>query len=146
MAKTPADRYGSGREMAGAFKAASEADGIWQAPEKLESLFDPLTRPILEISRAGEPTRRFDIREGPVVLGRHEACQQVVASPRMSRLHAVFYTHRGRTWIADLQSQNGTKYQGRQLTPGVPVPLRADGDPSNVTLYDQELDVRVVPS
>ena len=144
MAKTPADRYGSGREMAAAFKSSAEADTLWSEPGSIAPLFEPLPRPVLELSRAGEPVRRFDIREGPVVLGRHEACQFVVPSPRMSRLHACFYTHRGRIWIADLQSQNGTKYQGRQLTPGVPVPIRADGDPSTLTMYDQELDVRAV--
>ncbi|MBL4689191.1 MAG: FHA domain-containing protein [Nannocystaceae bacterium] len=144
MAKTPADRFGSGREMASAFKSTAQADGAWEEPTTVESLFEPLVRPMLELSRVGEAPRKFDIREGPVVLGRHEACQFVVASARMSRLHACFYTHRGRTWVADLQSQNGTKYQGRQLTPGVPMPLRADGDVSSLTLYDQELEVRVV--
>ncbi len=144
MAKNPAERYGSGREMAGAFTAAAQADGIWFPPDRLDPLFDPLPKPYVEFIRPGQPMQRFDIREGPVVLGRHEACQYVVSSPRMSRLHACVYTHRGRVWIADLQSQNGTKYQGRQLTPGVPVPLRADGDAAGITLYDQELEVRCV--
>lgn len=146
MAKSPPDRFGSGREMAGAFRDAAKADELWGDPDSMQPLFDPLERPVLELTRTGETPRRFDIREGPVVLGRHEACQLVVTSPRMSRLHACFYTHRGRTWIADLQSQNGTKYQGRQLTPGVPVPLRADGEAANLTLYDQEIDVRVLPT
>jgi serine/threonine-protein kinase len=108
----------------------------------MESLFDPIARPFIEVSRVGQPTQQFDVREGPVVLGRHEACQYVVSSPRMSRLHSCVYSHRGRVWIADLQSQNGTKYQGRQLTPGVPVPLRGDGEVAGVTLYDQELTIR----
>jgi serine/threonine-protein kinase len=142
MAKTPVDRYGSGREMADAFAAAAAADGIWFPPEGMESLFDPIARPFIEVSRVGQPTQQFDVREGPVVLGRHEACQYVVSSPRMSRLHSCVYSHRGRVWIADLQSQNGTKYQGRQLTPGVPVPLRGDGEVAGVTLYDQELTIR----
>lgn len=146
MAKAPGDRFSSGREMARAFEEAAKTDGIWQAPEGAGPLFDPLSQPILEVSRTGEPSRRFDIREGPVVVGRHEACQQVVSSPRMSRLHACFYTHRGRVWAADLQSQNGTKYQGRALTPGVPVPLVGDGEPSRLTLYDQELDLRTLPT
>jgi serine/threonine protein kinase len=144
MAKAPKDRYGSGREMAEVFMRAAQADGIWCPPERLESLFDPLARPYLELQRGSEPMRRFDIREGPIVIGRHEACQYVVSSPRMSRLHACLYTHRGRVWISDLQSQNGTKYGGRQLTPGVPVPLRADGEPALITLYDQDITIRSI--
>lgn len=145
MAKSPADRFGSGREMAAAFKDSAEADRLWRDPvTSVEPLFEPVARPILELTRGSEPMRRFDIREGPLVLGRHEACQFVIASPRMSRLHACLYTHRGRTWVADLQSQNGTKYQGRQLTPGEPVPVRADSEPSTVTLYDQPIQLRAV--
>jgi len=132
--------------MAAAFKASAQSDGLWRDPTAVEHLFEPLSHPVLEITREGQPMGRFDIREGPVVLGRHEACQYVVASPRMSRLHACFYTHRGRTWVADLQSQNGTKYIGRQLTPGVPAPLRIQDEPAPLTLYDQKLEVRVVPT
>ena len=146
MAKAPADRFGTGREMAAAFRASAQSDGLWREPTNVEHLFEPLSHPMLEITREGQAMGRFDIREGPVVLGRHEACQYVVASPRMSRLHACFYTHRGRTWVADLQSQNGTKYMGRQLTPGVPVPLRMQNEPAPLTLYDQKLQVRVVPT
>ena len=89
---------------------------------------------------------RFDMREGPIVIGRHEACQLVVTSPRMSRLHACVYAHRGRIWIADLQSQNGTQYQGRVLTAAVPVPIRADGEGAPIRLYDQDLEIRAVES
>jgi serine/threonine protein kinase len=144
MAKNPAQRFGSGREMAAAFKTAAQADGVWEEPASIEPLFEPLVRPFLEVVQATSGTKRYDMREGPVVIGRHEACQYVVSSPRMSRLHACMYQHRGRVWIADLQSQNGTQYQGRGLTVGVPVPLRADGEPGPVRLYDQELEVRTL--
>jgi serine/threonine-protein kinase len=140
MAKSPAERFSSGREMAEAFSRSAQQDSLWDPPDQLESLFEPLVEPIVELRHEGK-THTHDIREGPVVLGRHEACQIVLASPRMSRLHAAIYTHRGRIWIADLQSQNGTQYQGRQLTPGVPVPVRADGQPTGIKLYDQELEL-----
>ncbi|HET6586080.1 MAG TPA: FHA domain-containing protein, partial [Nannocystaceae bacterium] len=144
MAKNPAHRFGSGREMAAAFKTAAQADGVWHEPATIEPLFEPLARPFIDVTQPGAGTRHYDMREGPVVIGRHEACQYVLSSPRMSRLHACFYQHRGRIWIADLQSQNGTQYQGRGLTVGVPVPLRADGEPGPVRLYDQELEVRTL--
>jgi serine/threonine-protein kinase len=119
---------------------------VWDTPVKLDPLFEPMVHPIIELEQPGKGAQRFDLREGPVVMGRHEACQCVVASPRMSRLHAAIYTHRGRLWIADLQSQNGTQYQGRQLTPGVPIPLRVDGEDAPIRLYDQELVLRTLPS
>jgi serine/threonine protein kinase len=146
MSKSPADRFSSGMEMASAFAASAQRDGVWELPAKLDPLFEPLVHPIIELQQQGKPAQRYDVREGPVVLGRHEACQCVVASPRMSRLHAAIYTHRGRLWIADLQSQNGTQYQGRQLTPGVPIPLRVDGEEAGIKLYDQELVIRTMPS
>jgi serine/threonine protein kinase len=145
MAKAPAARYGSGREMAAAFRTAAEADGLWHDREKLEPLFDTVARPVIEMVHDGV-TKRFDMREGPVVIGRHEACQFVLSSPRMSRLHACIYMHRGRVWIADLQSQNGTQYQGRPLTVAVPVPLRADGEAAPIRLYDQDIEIRTLES
>jgi serine/threonine-protein kinase len=140
MAKSPANRFGSGREMAAAFRAAAETDGLWYEPPTIEPLFETLARPIVEMRHAGA-VHRYDMREGPVVIGRHEACQFVLGSPRMSRLHACIYAHRGRVWIADLQSQNGTQYQGRPLGAAVPVPLRADGEGAPIRLYDQDIEV-----
>lgn len=142
MAKSPASRFSSGQEMATAFGQAAQQDSVWGAPSAVEPLFGPLAHPFVEITPLGAPTQRFDMRLGPVVIGRHEACQAVVSSPRMSRLHTCVFAHRGRLWIADLQSQNGTQYQGRQLTPGVPIPLRVDGQAAAVRLYDQELSIR----
>jgi serine/threonine-protein kinase len=144
MAKSPQGRFGSGREMAQAFKDAASADGVWHEPPSVEPLFEHLTHPFLEMHHGGEAPKRYDIREGPIVIGRHEACQYVLSSPRMSRLHASIYTHRGRIWIADLQSQNGTQYMGRPLTVGVPVPVRSDGEPGTIKLYDQEIHLKVL--
>ena len=145
MAKQPAARFGSGREMAAAFQTAATADGLWYEPDTVEPLFERLVRPVVEMTYAGA-VHRFDMREGPIVIGRHEACQLVVTSPRMSRLHACVYAHRGRIWIADLQSQNGTQYQGRALAAAVPVPIRADGEGAPIRLYDQDLEIRAVES
>lgn len=127
--------------MAEVFKAASMADSLWDPPSVVRPLFEPLTHPLIEMQGSGG-TLRFDVREGPVVMGRHEACQYTVSSPRLSRLHACIYSHRGRLWLADLHSQNGTHYQGRPMTAGIPSPLPTDGSSATITLYDQDLSVR----
>jgi pSer/pThr/pTyr-binding forkhead associated (FHA) protein len=102
--------------------------------------------PTIELScPQDQQLAHFDIREGPIVVGRHEACQFQVTSRRLSRLHACIFTHRGQLWIADLHSQNGTIFQGRSLTPGVPVPLPAEGQEAKIKLYDREILVRAVP-
>jgi serine/threonine protein kinase len=141
MAKAPIDRYGGGAEMAEAFRTASKADGLWEIPTSTTPLYEPLERPILEMRPPRGAARRFDIREGPIVMGRHEACQLVLTSPRLSRLHACVYLHRGRVWVADLNSQNGTRYQDKQLGNSQSAPVRTDGKPSKITLYDQVVEV-----
>lgn len=145
MAKAPNDRFSSSAEMAAAFKSAASGDQLWEPPAMARPLFDPLTHPFVELNGGGGPMR-FDVREGPVVMGRHEACQYTIGSPRLSRLHACIYTHRGRLWLADLHSQNGTHYQGRPMTAGIPSPLPTDGSTAAITLYDQDLTVRTSPA
>ncbi|MBV1862384.1 MAG: protein kinase [Nannocystaceae bacterium] len=144
MAKSPSDRFSSGVEMADAFHTAARQDAIWDPPADLRTLFEPLMHPRVELCLSGHPPQTFDIRRGPVVLGRHEACQFLVASPRMSRLHTCVFRHRGRIWVTDLKSQNGSQYMGRQLTPGVPVPLRNDAGAATLKLYDQEISIRTL--
>ncbi len=141
MAKAPNDRFGTGREMADAFRDAAAAEGLWDPPQRSTPLFDPLLRPVLEIRPPGGAALRYDMRDGPVVVGRHEACQVVLTSPRLSRLHSCIYTHRGRIWVADLNSQNGTRYEDKALAHGTSVPLRTDGRPAKLVLYDQVVEV-----
>ncbi len=141
MAKAPEDRFGSGAEMAEAFSEASQRDGMWRPPAITSPLFDPLPRPILEIRLPRGAPQHFDMREGPIVMGRHEACQLVLTSARLSRLHSVIYTHRGRLWVADLNSQNGTRYQDKSLPHGTSAALRSDGRPAKLVLYDQVIEV-----
>jgi serine/threonine protein kinase len=145
MAKEPHARYEGGGDMAQAFRDAAMADGIWTTPDRLVPLFDGLPAPTVDVTSPDGSVQRFDVREGPVVIGRHEACQVVLSSPRLSRLHACIYTHRGRLWIGDLQSQNGTAVDGRNLTSGVPAPVPLDGREISVKLYDHEFKVRAAP-
>lgn len=144
MAKDPRDRFTSSAEQADAFERAARSDQLW-VPKAGIPLFPALPNPYVELSSTDEGAKLFDIREGPVVLGRHEACQFALGSRRLSRLHACVFTHRGQLWLADLHSQNGTVLQGRSLTPGVPAPLPMDGTPVSIRLYDREVLVRAVP-
>ncbi|MBK7824212.1 FHA domain-containing serine/threonine-protein kinase [Nannocystis sp.] len=145
MAKEPRLRYGSSEEMSREFEKAARADGLFEPadPADLAPLFPPAPHPIAEIILDGESRQRFDLRHGPLVLGRHEACQVVLNSPRLSRLHAAVYLHRGRIWAADLHSQNGTLFQGRALAAGVPMPFAAGGQTSVFTLYNRNVAVRL---
>ncbi len=148
MAKEPRLRYGSAAEMASEFERAARTDGLFEPadPADLAPLFPPASHPIAEVILDGEPRQRFDLRHGPLVLGRHEACQVVLNSARLSRLHACVYLHRGRIWAADLHSQNGTMFQGRALAPGVPMPFAAGGQTSVFTLYNRNVAVRLCPA
>ncbi len=145
MAKEPRLRYGSADEMAREFERAARADDLFEPADvaDLAPLFPPAAFPIAEIILDGEPRQRFDLRHGPLVLGRHEACQIVLNSPRLSRLHACVYLHRGRIWAADLHSQNGTLFQGRALAAGVPMPFAAGAQTSVFTLYNRNVAVRL---
>jgi len=145
MAKEPRLRFGGAGEMADEFARAARADGLFEPadPADLAPLFPPASHPFAEIILDGEPRQRFDLRHGPIVLGRHEACQVVLNSPRLSRLHAVVYLHRGRIWAADLHSQNGTMFQGRALAGGVPMPFATGGQTSVFTLYNRNVAVRL---
>ncbi|MDC0719731.1 FHA domain-containing serine/threonine-protein kinase [Nannocystis bainbridge] len=145
MAKEPRLRFGSGKEMTDEFERAAKADGLWEIPDPsdMTPLFPALTHPMAEIIIDGESRQRFDVRHGPLVLGRHESCQVVLGSPRLSRLHACVYLHRGRVWAADLHSQNGTLFQGRALQPGVPMPFPPGGQTAVFTLYNRNIAVRL---
>ncbi len=144
MAKEPRMRFHSSAEMAQSFQRAAVADGLFEPAENMP-LFDHLRCPIAEVTIGGERSQRFDLRHGPLVLGRHESCQIVLAAPRLSRLHAAIYVHRGRLWAADLNSQNGSLFQGRPLNPGMPAPVPTDGRPVVFTLYNRDVTIRMLP-
>lgn len=64
-----------------------------------------------------------------VMIGRSPACDLVLASPRLSRRHAVVHVGRGgpsEMMIEDLNSSNGTYVNGRPVS-ATPHPLK-DGD------------------
>ncbi len=143
MAKEPQHRFTSSQEMAEAFETAAQADGLFEVTPT-EPLFDPLRTPIIEV-RGENIQQSFDLRHGPVVVGRHEACQVVVNAPRLSRMHACIYTHRGRIWAGDLNSQNGTVFGDKHLDPGHPQPLPFNCTEVELTLYNRTLHLHFRP-
>ena len=144
MAKGAGQRYSSSAELAEAFQRAAQSDGIWREPPFVQPLFPALTHPIVELE-SEEGVQRFDLREGPVAMGRHEGCQFRLSSPRLSRLHAVIYTQRGRPWLADLHSQNGSYCDGKRVEVGSPIPLPIGGGSMRVQLYDRPIRLRLLP-
>ncbi|RMG97769.1 MAG: FHA domain-containing protein [Deltaproteobacteria bacterium] len=140
LAKAPHARYGSSAEMAEAFEAAARADGIFRPPQVPPPLFRPPEPPGVRIEVEGGAQATFDLRDGPVVIGRHEACQVPLDSPRLSRLHACVFAQGGRVWVADLYSQNGTRMGGTALHPGRPRVLDEGGEVV-LELYDRRVRV-----
>jgi hypothetical protein len=49
------------------------------------------------------------------VIGREESCELQILSPGISRRHAEVWFEKGRWWIQDLQSANGTFLEGEKI-------------------------------
>lgn len=103
---------------------------------------------------AGELAGRTVEIEGSVVVGRADDCDLVLEERRLSRRHARFYEEKGRWFVEDLGSPNGTFVNGRRvktaaLTPGDVVVLckstfRVVGDADSDTLPPPGPEPRVV--
>lgn len=143
MAKQPEQRFASVADMAVAFRQAAEQDQVLEE-KRVHRLFAPVSRPIAEIGVDGEGVENFDLRQGPVVMGRHGTCQLSIKDPRLSRFHACLYLSHGRIWLADLYSQNGSHIQGRPIVAGFPVALLKDGSVAEIHLYDRRLQIRML--
>lgn len=88
----------------------------------------------LTVGGAASAKARFRLREQPVVLGRASGSQRVDVDlgpldpdAYVSRRHARISYERGRYWIADLGSSNGTYLNDRRLEQDRAVALQ-DGD------------------
>src|SRR3990172_3867914 len=73
---------------------------------------------------------RWVIR-GPMVIGRGEDCDIVIPDRKISRHHAKVLPASGRIVLEDLNSKNGTHYNGQPLKGSVTL---ADGDLIQIAL------------
>lgn len=146
LAKRPEARFSSSAEMIEVFAHAARLDGLWHDRATTDSVMPALESPRIELHRPDGTSECFDLREGPVVMGRHEGCPFVLVSSCLSRMHATIYAQGGSIWIADLQSQNGTAFAGRPLIAGVPLPIRLHpGEGAPLRLYNVDLWLRRLP-
>lgn len=83
---------------------------------------------VLEGPGAGQ---RISIEQPPLIIGREESCDLVIADRQVSRQHARIRLEADRYLLEDLGSKNGTFVNGQEL-PGV-YPLQ-DGDEIQVAL------------
>jgi pSer/pThr/pTyr-binding forkhead associated (FHA) protein len=71
---------------------------------------------VAKLVSVGAGERRVHRLDLPVMtLGRHSSCEVVVDDEAVSRRHARIERRRGRYWIADLGSMNGTYVDGRRV-------------------------------
>lgn len=69
----------------------------------------------------GGPGRHADIAANRVLVGRSPHCDITLPEPEVSRQHAVVYRERGRTWVTDLGSSNGTTVDGVAVDTATPL-------------------------
>ncbi len=65
------------------------------------------------------------------VMGRDQVAEVRIDDPKVSRLHARVSYEKGRWWIVDMSSRNGTRVDGALINERTPV-----NELVNVTLYD----------
>ena len=70
-------------------------------------------RPAFTLAAAN---RRILLFEGSATLGRDASCDIVINDPSVSREHAVLVVTDGQLTVADRDSKNGTRVDGRKLT------------------------------
>jgi sigma-B regulation protein RsbU (phosphoserine phosphatase) len=59
--------------------------------------------------------RRYKLGDGEYIIGRRSDCQIFVPDMRVSRQHARIRRERGRFWVEDLGSNNGTFVNGSKI-------------------------------
>jgi two-component system response regulator AtoC len=106
--RPPPPHEGDPNETRSVVAGSSETD----APE-------PLC--LLVSSEDGVRVERLDL--GRFILGRDEGADILIHNASVSRKHATLVVERDRVTICDLDSRNGTRFQGRRLASGEPVEL-----------------------
>lgn len=59
--------------------------------------------------------QNFEIKENTILVGRHQGCDLILQSSKISRRHAAFHLKDQQLWLEDLQSSNGTRINEIQI-------------------------------
>lgn len=84
-----------------------------------------------------ESKRLLHSRRAVCIIGRRAGCDIVLNDPAVSRVHAVFFHHRGRPAVADLLSENGITVNDQ------PVRCRALDQDDILTIGSTQFRVRI---
>jgi phosphoserine phosphatase RsbU/P len=87
----------------------------------------------LELVKGSTPGTRFDLDGDRAVIGRSADCEVPLDVPAVSRRHAAILRERGRYFVEDLQSRNGTLLNDKRVTGRAPL---NEGD--QLIICDQE--------
>ncbi|HVT27164.1 MAG TPA: SpoIIE family protein phosphatase [Lacipirellulaceae bacterium] len=87
----------------------------------------------LELVKGSSPGSRFELEGDRAIIGRSADCEVPLDVPAVSRRHAAILRDRGRYYVEDLQSRNGTFLNARRVTERAPLD---EGD--QLLICDQE--------
>jgi serine phosphatase RsbU (regulator of sigma subunit)/pSer/pThr/pTyr-binding forkhead associated (FHA) protein len=87
----------------------------------------------LELVKGSAAGSRFELDGDRAVIGRSADCEVPIDVPAVSRRHAAILHDRGRYFVEDLQSRNGTLLNDKRLTDRTPL---EEGD--QLIICDQE--------
>lgn len=110
--------------------APHPGEASYAAPLRSEPSTVPLLpqNPASDVAREAATTHTRDhvilpngevlaiVPDGTTVIGRGHAADVVILDPEVSKSHALIRSHRGRTWVEDLESTNGTYLDGVRVT------------------------------
>jgi len=71
--------------------------------------------PVLNFLHGSYSGREFPLEGGGAIAGRSSEADLVLADDAVSRKHVRFFSKRGRTWLRDLGSRNGTHVNGNPV-------------------------------
>ncbi len=72
--------------------------------------------PVLSFLHGAYSGREFPLEGSGAIAGRSSEADLVLADDAVSRKHVRFFAKRGRTWLRDLGSRNGTHVNGNPVT------------------------------
>jgi sigma-B regulation protein RsbU (phosphoserine phosphatase) len=87
----------------------------------------------LTLLKGSTPGSRFELDGDRAIIGRSADCEVPLDVPAVSRRHAAILRERGRYFVEDLQSRNGTFLNDKRVTERSPL-----GEGDQIVICDQE--------